>query len=73
MLYRSRRATTVMVEALGRTVDLSPVQSLDSENPDDAAIIAEWAHRGLLRADSQVEQATAEPGEARTTRRGALA
>lgn len=68
-LYRARRACTLYVEALGREVDITPANILDPDDPLDAAIIAEWGPRGLLRADSVVEQATAAPGEQRTTRR----
>ena len=67
-LYRSRNHTVVFVEALGRDVTLDPAVELDDQLHDDALVIKEWAPRGLLRA-SNVEQATAAPGEVRTTRR----
>lgn len=69
MLYRVRRPSSLHVEALGRTVDLAPEDLIDTDDPEGAAIVAEWEPRGMLRADSAVEQATAAPGEMRTTRR----
>lgn len=68
MLYRSTVHTVVFVEKLGRDVTLDPAVELDDQLHDDAIVIAQWAPRGLLRA-SNVEQATAAPGETRTTRR----
>lgn len=67
-IYRAKERVTVWVEALGRDVTLDPAVELDEQFPDDAAVIAEWAHRGLLRSPN-VESATAAPGEARSTRR----
>lgn len=66
-LYRVRRNAVLYVEALGREVGLEQNQVLDSENPEDAPIIDRWPT--YLRRDSDVEQATAAPGEKRTTRR----
>ncbi len=68
MLYRAIKHSVVFVEALGRDVTLDPAVELDDQLHDDALVIAEWKPRGLLRA-SNVEQATAAPGESRTTRR----
>lgn len=68
-LYRVRRPSSLTVEALGRTVDLDPSDLIDTDDPEGAAIVAEWADRGMLRQDSMVEQATAAPGEQRNTRR----
>lgn len=68
MLYRATRQTVVFVEKLGRDVTLDPAVELDDQLHDDALVIAQWKPRGLLRA-SNVEQATAAPGEARATRR----
>lgn len=67
-IYRARERTSVYVEALGRDVSLDPSVELDDQYPDDAAVIAEWGPRGLVRCPN-VESATAAPGEARNTRR----
>lgn len=67
--YRVRRPSSINVEALGRVVDLAPEDVIDTDDPEGAAIVAEWEPRGLLRQDNAVEQATAAPGEMRTTRR----
>lgn len=68
-LYRVRRPSCLNVEALGRTVDLDPSDVIDTDDPEGAAIVAQWFPRGLLRVDNSVEQATAAPGEMRTTKR----
>lgn len=68
MLYRVSEEMSVWVEGLGRDVRLHAGQELDDQNADDAAIIKEWAPRGLLRAPN-IESATAAPGEVRSTRR----
>lgn len=68
MLYRARRTEILFVPALDREVLLDPNIPIDSDDPEGAAIIARWGETHL-RADSQIEQATAAPGEARTTRR----
>lgn len=68
-LYRVRRASSINVEALGRVVDLDPADVIDTDDPEGAAIVAEWFGRGVLRADNTIEQATAAPGELRTTKR----
>lgn len=67
-IYRVTQHMNVWVEALGRDVTLDPSVELDDEYPDDAAIIKEWAPRGVVRAPN-VESATAAPGEKRNTRR----
>lgn len=67
-IYRARERTSVYVKALGRDVSLDPSVELDDQYPDDAAVIAEWGPRGLVRCPN-VESATAAPGEARNTRR----
>lgn len=65
MLYRARKPQTAWVEALGREVYLDPAVPIDDEDPEGAAIVAEWGHRRILRRDAVVEQATAAPGEQR--------
>lgn len=66
--YRVRRPSSLNVEALGRVVNLDPADVIDTDDPEGAAIVAEWFPRGMLRVDN-VEQATAAPGEMRTTKR----
>ena len=68
-VYRARVHQTVHVESLGRDVTLDPAVPLDDQFPEDAAVIAEWAKRGVVRLDNPVESATAAPGEQRNTRR----
>lgn len=68
MLYRARRSAVVWVEGLNREVRLDPAIPIDDEDEEGAAIVARWGS-SLLRSDTQVEQATAAPGETRTTRR----
>lgn len=67
-IYRVREHMSVWVEALGREVTLDPAVELDDTFPDDAAVIAAWKDRGVLRAPN-VESATSAPGERRATRR----
>lgn len=67
-IYRVKERVSVWVEALGRDVSLDPAVELDDAFADDAAVIAEWAPRGLVRQPN-VEAATAAPGETRATRR----
>lgn len=50
MKYRVREEMSVHVKALGREVPLQPANELDDAFPEDAAVIAEWAPRGLVRA-----------------------
>lgn len=68
MIYRVTEVGSVYVEALGRDVKLDPTREYDDRFPEDAAIIAEWAPRGLLRSPN-IESATAAPGETRNVRR----
>ena len=68
MLYRARSRAVVWVEGLNREVRLDPAIPIDDEDEEGAAIVARWGS-SLLRSDTQVEQATAAPGETRTTRR----
>ena len=68
MIYRATEQASVWVESLGRDVQLDPSKEYDDSFPGDAAVSAEGAPRGLLRAPN-VESATAAPGETRTTRR----
>lgn len=68
MLYRARRSALVYVPGLDREVRLDPAIPIDDQDPEGAAIVARWGS-SLLRADSQVEAATAAPGEQRSTRR----
>lgn len=70
--YRSREHLTAHIEELGRDVHVDPRQDLDDQFPEDAAIIAALAPRGLVRAVN-VEQATAAPGESRSVRRKPVA
>lgn len=70
MLYRATRTGSVYVEALGRDVHIEPGIPLDDRDDEDAAVIKEWASRGVVRADN-IEAATAAPGEKRSTRRSA--
>jgi hypothetical protein len=68
-IYRAQEPMSVWVESLGREVHIKSRQELDDQFPEDAAVIKEWAHRGLVREVNPVESATAAPGEARSTRR----
>ena len=68
MLYRARKHALVWVPGLDREVQLDPAIPIDDQDPEGAAIVDRWGS-SLLRSDTQVEQATAAPGEARTTRR----
>lgn len=67
-IYRVNQPMNVWVEALQRDVALDPAVELNDAYPEDAAVIAEWVDRGLVRAPN-VEAATSAPGEARSTRR----
>ena len=71
-VYRVKQFMTVWVDALQRDVALDPAVELNDIYPEDAAVIAEWAGRGLVRAPN-VEAATSAPGEARSTRRSRTA
>ena len=48
-IYRVTEPMTVNVKSLGRDVPLSPERDLDDTFPVDAAVIDEWAHRGVVR------------------------
>ena len=50
MIYRVQEPSVVYVEALGRDVTLKPGTELDDSFAEDAAVIKEWAGRGLVRA-----------------------
>lgn len=67
-VYRATERMRVFVASLGRDVTLDPSKELDDQFPEDAAVIAEWAPRGMVRQPN-VEAATAAPGEMRNTRR----